>query len=161
MGSTMITAKDIMSKTFHTLQPEQSLAEAVKAFKKASIEEKRTIFGMMVLDEDSSLAGILSMYDILLALQPKHIHIWGEMKDIDITGLVENACQRSRAVAVGDIMTTEVITIDADAHIFMVLEVMNNKHIRRIPVIEEDRVIGIVYISDLFHHLLERLHDTN
>lgn len=156
----MITAKDIMSDTFHTLQPEQSLAEAVKAFKMASIEEKRTIFGMMVLDDDGSLAGILSMYDILLALQPKHIHIWGEMKDIDITGLVENACQRSRAVAVGDIMTTEVITIGADAHIFMVLEVMNNKHIRRVPVIDGERVVGIVYISDLFHHLLERLHGT-
>lgn len=156
----MITAKDIMSKTFHTLEPDQPLAEAVEMFKLASVKEKRTIFGMMVLGSDGSLMGILSMYDILLALQPKHIHIWGEMKDIDITGLVENACQRSRAVAVGDIMTTDVITIAADAHLFMVLEVMNNKHIRRMPVIEGERVIGIVYISDLFHHLLERLHGT-
>lgn len=154
----MITAKDIMSKVFHTLGPDQPLADAVKEFKQASVKEKRTIFGMMVLGDDGGLEGILSMYDILLALQPKHIHIWGEMKDIDITGLVENACQRSRAVVVGDIMTTEVITIAADAHLFMVLEVMNNKHIRRIPVIEDGQVIGIVYISDLFHHLLERLH---
>lgn len=91
-------------------------------------------------------------------MQPKHIHIWGEMKDIDLDGLVENACQRCRSVLVGDIMSTDIITVAADAHLFMVQEIMNKKHIRRLPVMDEGRVVGMVYISDLFHHLLEQLH---
>ena len=154
----MKTVKDIMSTSFHALSPHLPISEAVKVFKSASSQEQRTIFGMMVMDDQQRLLGILSMYDILLALQPKHIHIWGEMKDIDLNGLVDSACERSRAVLVGDIMSTDVITIPADAHLFMVLEIMNKKHIRRLPVIESDKVVGMVYISDLFHHLLERLH---
>jgi CBS-domain-containing membrane protein len=156
----MKTVKDIMSTAFHTLSPDMPIAEAVKVFKSASLAERRTIFGMMVMDTRQALVGILSMYDILLALQPKHIHIWGEMKDIDLDGLVDSACQRSRSVLVGDIMSTDIITVPVDAHLFMVLEIMNKKHIRRLPVLDEDRVVGMVYISDLFHHLLERLHDT-
>lgn len=157
----MKTVKDIMSTSFHTLSPHLPISEAVKVFKSASSQERRTIFGMMVMDDQQHLLGILSMYDILLALQPKHIHIWGEMKDIDLDGLVDSACQRSRSVLVGDIMSTDVITIQADAHLFMVLEIMNKKHIRRLPVIESDKVVGMVYISDLFHHLLERLHSVS
>lgn len=155
----MKTVKDIMSTSFHTLSPEMPVSEAVKVFKSASLHERRTIFGMMVMDARQALIGILSMYDILLALQPKHIHIWGEMKDIDLDGLVDSACRRSRSVLVGDIMSTDVITVPVDSHLFMVLEIMNKKHIRRLPVVEENRVVGMVYISDLFHHLLERLHD--
>lgn len=155
----MKTVRDIMSTSFHSLSPDMPVSEAVKVFKSASFEERRTIFGMMVMDARKALVGVLSMYDILLALQPKHIHIWGEMKDIDLDGLVDSACQRSRSVLVGDIMSTDIITVPADAHLFMVLELMNKKHIRRLPVLEEDRVVGMVYISDLFHHLLERLHD--
>jgi CBS domain-containing protein len=156
----MKTVKDIMSTSFHTLSPDMPVSEAVKVFKSASLEERRTIFGMMVMDERQALVGILSMYDILLALQPKHIHIWGEMKDIDLDGLVNSACQRSRSVLVGDIMSTDIVTVPVDAHLFMVLEIMNKKHIRRLPVLEQDKVVGMVYISDLFHHLLERLHET-
>lgn len=158
LGCVMKNVRDIMSDTFHTLFPEMPLSDAIMAFREASRKEGRTIFGMMVLDDRQRLVGILSMYDILLAVQPKHIHIWGEMRDIDVDGLLDNACQRCRSVLVGDIMSPEVTTIPADAHLFMVLEVMNKKHIRRLPVVDGERVVGMVYISDLFHHLLERLH---
>jgi CBS domain-containing protein len=39
----------------------------------------------------------------------------------------------------------------------MVLDIMIKKHIRRIPVIAEARIQGIIYISDLFYHLLDQL----
>jgi CBS domain-containing protein len=34
---------------------------------------------------------------------------------------------------------------------------MNRQHIRRIPVVEDDKVVGIVYISDLFFHLVDKI----
>lgn len=153
----MITARHIMSTTFHSLHPSTSIFEAVKVFKEASDKEGRRIFGIMVIDDNDQLVGILSMYDILQFLQPKHVHIWGEMSDIDVSGLFETISQKSQGILVGDIMSTDVITVDADTHLFAVLEIMNIKHIRRIPVIENNHVIGIVYISDLFFHLLDRL----
>jgi CBS domain-containing protein len=39
----------------------------------------------------------------------------------------------------------------------MILDIMIKKHIRRIPVLENERAVGIVYISNLFYHLLDKL----
>jgi CBS domain-containing protein len=146
-----------MSTNFHSLHPETPVSEALKLFKTASEKEGRKVFGMMVIDDRLKLVGILSMYDILLFIQPKHVQIWGEMSDIDVSGLYGTISRKSNDLQVGDIMTTEVITIDGDAHLFTVLELMNRKHIRRLPVTEDNTVLGIVYISDLFFHLVEQL----
>ncbi|MBF0211278.1 MAG: CBS domain-containing protein [Desulfamplus sp.] len=154
-----ITAKDIMSRTFHTLTPETPINEAVRLFKEASREEGRKIFGMMVLKSNGELAGMISMYDILLFMRPKHTHIWGNMEDIDVAGIVETACLRTKSVLVGDIMTPEVISVTPDTHILMILDIMIKKHVRRLPVIEDKEIKGIVYISDLFYNILDRFTD--
>lgn len=154
-----ITALDIMNKTFHTLSPNIPVSQAVTAFKVASRQEQRKIFGMMVLDDQGQLVGMLSMYDILLYLRPKHIHIWGMMEDIDVAGLVDAACSKTAKILVGDIMSPDVVTITPDTHKFMILEIMIKKHIRRLPVVDNDELLGIVYISDLFYDILERFTD--
>ena len=153
----MVTAKDVMTTNFHTLQPDIHIKEAVKMFKKASEIEQKKVFGMMVTDEDERLIGMLSMYDILLFMRPKHIHIWGMMEDIDTEGLLDRACEKAKTILVGDIMTTDLITVSKDTHLMMVLDIMIKKHIRRIPVLDKEKAIGIVYISNLFYHLLDRL----
>lgn len=150
-------ARRIMSSTYHSLHPAMPISEAVAEFQRASIEEDRRIFGMMVIDQQNELVGILSMHDILTLLQPKHVHIWGEMDDIDVSGLIATMCRKSHGMVVGDIMSTGVITVSADTHLFGILEIMNKHHIRRIPVTDNGRVIGIVYLSDLFFHLVEQI----
>ena len=151
------TAKDIMSTKFQTLLPNTPITEAVKIFKKTSEKERQKVFGMMVTNEDGHLIGMISMYDILLFIRPKHIHIWGMMENIDTEGLLDDACERAKSILVGDIMTTDVITIKPDEHLMMILDIMIKKHIRRIPVLKEEKPVGIVYISNLFYHILERM----
>jgi len=146
-----------MSTVFHSLQPTTRISDAAQKFKKASQAEGRRVFGMIVVDENSKLVGIISMYDLLLFFQPKHVHIWGEMSDIDISGLFGNICSRSQNITVNDIMSTNVVSVDADTHLFSILELMNRKHIRWVPVVENGNVIGIVYISDLFFHMVEKI----
>lgn len=154
-----ITARDIMTTRFHTLTPETPVNEAVKLFKQANQEEGRKIFGMMVTDNDGHLIGMISMYDILIYMRPKHIHIWGVMDDIDVAGIIDVACEKTKSILVGDIMTPDVITITPQTHIFMIMDIMIKKHIRRLPVIEDGKIMGIVYISNLFYDLLERFAD--
>jgi CBS domain-containing protein len=102
---------------------------------------------------------MLSMYDILLYVRPKHIQIWGAMEDLEVSGLIDAAGSRLKSILVGDIMTPEVITVGPQVDLLMVLDIMIKKHVRRLPVVEEQRIIGIIYISDLFNHLLERIGD--
>ena len=148
-----------MCTKFHTLTPQTPLNEAVKLFQQASKEESRKIFGMMVTDPADHLVGMISMYDILLVLRPKHTHIWGLMEDIDIAGIVDSSCEKTKSILVGDIMTPEVVTITSQSHVLMILDIMIKKHVRRLPVLENGKIVGIVYISDLFYNFLDRFTD--
>lgn len=145
-----ITARDVMDTHYHTLSPHDSIAEAVDLFRRASQEEGKRIFGMMVTDDDGHLLGMLSMYDILLFIRPKHVHIWGEMEGIELEGLLEAGFKKARTIQVGDIMSTDLVTVQPDTHLMMILDIMIKKHIRRIPVLEGRRIAGMVYISDVF-----------
>lgn len=153
----MFVARDIMTTTFHTLNPDISIPEAAIAFRKASDEERRRIFGMVVVGEDGKMLGMLSMYDLLLMIRPKHVHLWGVMDDIELRGLLDNVCQRTRSVLVKDIMTTDVITVSPDTPALFVLDLMIKKHVRRLPVVDGGKIIGMVYISDLFYKIVDRL----
>jgi CBS domain-containing protein len=149
-------ARDIMDTWFHTINPEDTIADAVRAFRKASQAEKKSIFGLMVTDDNDHLVGMLSMYDILLFIQPKHMHILGEMEDIDPDQLFDERLERVKKIQVQDIMSTDVITASPDMHILTIVDIMIKKHIRRIPVIENREVVGIVYRSAVFYHLLNK-----
>jgi len=149
-------AGDIMQTRFHTLSPSDTIAAAVKCLQSASASEKKKIFGLMVTDRHDHLVGMLSMYDILLFIQPKHIQIWGEMEDLDPSVLYDERLEQVKSILVGDIMTADVVTITPDTHLMVIADIMIKKHIRRLPVVADQEVVGIVYISDLFHHLLDK-----
>jgi CBS domain-containing protein len=151
-----MNARNIMQTNFQTLAPSDTIAEAVNKFHLAAASEKKKVFGLMVTDRSDHLVGMLSMYDILLFIQPKHIQIWGEMDDLDPSELYEERLQQVKSILVGDIMTAEVVTISPDTHLMAIADIMIKKHIRRLPVVDGREVIGIVYVSDVFHHLLEK-----
>ena len=149
-------ARDVMQTDFHTLSPEDTIAEAVKRFQTASEAEQKKVFGLMVTDENDHLVGILSMYDILIFIQPKHVHILGEMEDLDPSQLYDERLERVKSVLVGDIMTPDVVTIGPDTHLMVIADIMIKKHIRRLPVVDAQEVVGIVYVSDVFYYLLKQ-----
>jgi len=93
-------------------------------FQTASREEKRKIFGLMVVDDEDRLVGMISMYDILLFLQPKHVRIWSEMEEPDLDQLFTELLERAKGIEAGDIMTTEVVTISPDTHLLAVADIM-------------------------------------
>jgi predicted transcriptional regulator len=79
------------------------------------------------------------------------------MNDIEVEGFLQEACRRTRSILVGDIMTSDVITITPETHVLMIVDIMLKKHVRRLPVIEEGKVVGIVYLSKVFYQMMERL----
>jgi CBS domain-containing protein len=149
-------ARDIMDRRFHTLKPDQSIADAVRMFYAASAAQQKRIFGLMVTDERDRLVGMLSMYDILLFIRPKHAAIWAEMEDLDADGTFAGMLDRVKAIRVAELMTTDVVTISPDTHVMVIADLMIKRHVRRLPVVEGQEIVGIVYISDLFYRLLKK-----
>ena len=151
-----ITAREVMDTSYSTLSPRMTIGEAFRVFQKAGEEHRQIVFGMVVTDQAGQLLGMLSMYDILLLIRPKHIHIWGEIKDVEVSGILDEALRRARSMLVSDIMTTDLTTITPDMHLLRIIDIMIKKHVRRLPVLEEGKLVGMVYLSRVFQHLLER-----
>lgn len=149
-------ARNIMDTRFHTINPRDTISNAVRTFQKVSQAEKKNIFGLMVTDDNGHIVGMLSMYDILLFIQPKHSHILDEMKDLDPDLLLDERLEWIKKIQVQNIMSTDVITVFPDMHILMIVDLMIKKNIRRIPVIENHKVVGIIYRSAVFYHLLNK-----
>jgi CBS domain-containing protein len=148
-----LTAREVMNSNYSTLSPQMTIGEAIRAFQKAGEKQQQIVFGMVVTDGSGRLLGMLSMYDIFLLIRPKHIHIWGEIKDVDISGILDEACRRALGILVGDIMTTDLTTITPDTHLLRIIDIMLKKHVRRLPVLEEGKMVGMVYMSRVFQLL--------
>lgn len=61
----------------------------------------------------------------------------------------------SRETPVGDIMSGNVITVTPDNTIDECMQLMTNKFIRHLPVIEDDKLIGLVSIGDVVKFIIE------
>ena len=149
-------ARDVMTTQFMTLRPGNTIAEAVKRFQEASRLQGKKVFGLMVNDDADKLVGMLSMYDILLFVQPRHASVWQELDEADQARIFGDVLGRVKSIQVGDLMTTDVVTITPQTHLMAIMDIMIKRHIRRLPVVSGAEVVGIVYISDLFYHLLQQ-----
>ncbi len=68
-------------------------------------------------------------------------------RDLVIRGLAEGRDPKSTAV--GDISSTDVITVEPDESVDKVIELMREKAVRRIPVVDEGKPVGILSLGDL------------
>ena len=61
----------------------------------------------------------------------------------------------SKETPIGDIMTETLITVTPDSTIDTCLQLMTNKFIRHLPVIENGKLVGLVSIGDLVKFKIE------
>lgn len=84
--------------------------------------------GVPIADPDGSLAGIVTELDLIRVIRAG--------KSLDTT-------------LVGEIMTANVLTVDADADLDEIMDVLVTERILRVPVMKAGKIVGIVSRSDL------------
>jgi CBS domain-containing protein len=116
-----------------TIAPTASITEAVAQLRSLGV-------GAVVVSEDGdSLSGILSERDIVRRLDDDGVAVLGR--------------------SVAELMTSEVITCGLGDTLAELMVVMTERRIRHIPVVEEDRLAGLVSIGDVVKGRLEELED--
>jgi CBS domain-containing protein len=145
--------KDIMVKDFSTIRPDAPVREAVRMILEGKPRHTGyKPFGIMVTDEIGRLVGMISMFDILYHLRPPFMNY--EMEGAPLwKGELEPYLDQFRALRVEQVMTTPVITCAPDDPLMQVIDRMVKKRARRLPVVDSDRILGIVYLSDVFYGL--------
>lgn len=101
----------------------------------------QTVGSVLVLDDDE-VVGIVTDRDIAVKVvaEAGSSSLTGE--DVDLNALTAR-----------DIMTIDPVSVEADAKIQRILRAMNDAHARRIPVLEDDHLVGIIAFDDLVLHL--------
>lgn len=61
----------------------------------------------------------------------------------------------SKDTQIGDIMTRDLITVSPDSTIEECMELMTGKFIRHLPVVENDKLAGIISIGDVVRRIIE------
>lgn len=156
-----LQAHDIMTSEVETAHPDEEVSEVLTRLARAA-------FNGLPVVEDDRVVGIVTQSDLVALFHADDQVMWipvgvppfsdtlpyaldVSLDELDLgLDLVENADK-----PISEIMTCDVITVRADAQLDEILDVFTDedRDINRVPVLEDDRIVGIVTREDLLYAL--------
>jgi CBS domain-containing protein len=113
---------EVMSRDPKVLDIHSSLAEAARIMRDNNI-------GFVVVRDDGDLYGVVTDRDLV------------------VRGLAEDADPSE--VTLAKVCSESVVQVDSDDTVDKAIELMRSKAIRRLPVVHEGEVVGVVSLGDL------------
>ncbi|HEV2915124.1 MAG TPA: CBS domain-containing protein [Pyrinomonadaceae bacterium] len=132
----MITIKDVLQSKGHevlSVSPDATVYEALR------IMAEKNVGALVVLDGEA-VAGIMSERDYA-----RKVILHGKS---------------SREMRVGEIMTSKVYYMRPEQNLQDCMTQMTDKHVRHLPVIEDERLVGIISIGDVVKAIIADQEDT-
>lgn len=117
-----MNVRDVMTNKVYAALPNASINEVAKKMKELNVG------AIPVCDNQDQPIGIITDRDIVLR------------------GVVEGLENTSSA---SDIMSKGIVSVTPDTHVHEAARIMGQNQIRRLPVIENGKIVGIVSIGDL------------
>jgi CBS domain-containing protein len=139
-------ALDIMTTSVITATPHMTIHEAARLF----VDNR--ISGMPVVDANGRVVGIVSQGDLLHRVENDTVH---ERRRWWLEFLLSSPrAQAARYVkehghVVGDVMCDKVISITEDMRLDQIADLMERRHLKRVPVLKDGKLVGIVSRSNL------------
>jgi CBS domain-containing protein len=129
-GNHMFQAKDIMTTELVTIKRSTNIHEAIR------ILVENNITGLPVVNDDMTVAGIISEKDML--------------------GLLYNI--EDKPGNVEQFMTEEVVCFDKEDSLIDIAESFMKSSFRRVPILDEGRLVGIISRKDIIGYILKLRH---
>jgi CBS domain-containing protein len=121
----------------------------------ADILADKNISGLPVVDKERKVLGIITQADILSIVGVGREHTF---RDLLKYMLGEPLPARRMGDIVGDIMTTQVVTVKPDAYIADAVRIMDDKKIRRLTVADDSStLLGIITRADILKAVIRKL----
>lgn len=132
--------KDLMKSNVVTVTPDNSVKHAAQTML------ARGISGLPVVDDRDALVGIITEGDLL-----RRSEIGAERNRSGTGNAAERAATfvKNHSWKVADVMTQGVISVEEEASVGRVAALMDDHHVKRVPVTRDGRLVGIVSRVDL------------
>lgn len=136
-----IPVKDVMTLAVIAVKEDSDINEAARLLSEGNVS------GLPVVDNENTVIGVITEADILSAAGMEKGYAF---KDILRHILGEPPRKKKKGDKVKGIMTAPAITIKPDTDIREVAGILDEKRIKRLPVVDEDnRLIGIISRADI------------
>jgi CBS domain-containing protein len=141
---TSVKVSDIMTREVVTVTPETTLEAAVR------LMVERRVSGLPVVDGAGAVVGVVTEGDLLRRVETgterRHSR-WVEL--LVSPGRLAEEYVRAHARKIGEIMTEKVVAVAPDTPLADVVSLMETNNIKRLPVVDDGRLVGIVSRANL------------
>ena len=144
-------AKDVMIESVVCINVGESIFDAAELLLGARVS------AVPVVDDKGAVVGIVSEADLIRRAEIGTTARKGwlaRLLDSDVAAATDFAAAHTRRVA--DVMTKEVVTAGPDATLRELVELMERHGIKRIPIVRDGTLLGVVSRADLLCALLSR-----
>ncbi|MFZ5989696.1 MAG: CBS domain-containing protein, partial [Bacillota bacterium] len=135
-------ARDIMLTDVITVKKDTTIEEI------AHILSEKSISGVPVVDDDNKVVGIVSQKDLLYKDIEPHfpplVEILGGLVFLKGVKQYNEELRKLVATRAEEIMTRRVITVEEDTEVERIADLMVEKDINRVPVVNNSRLVGII-----------------
>ena len=149
----MICARDIMTTDVISVSPETDISQA------AAILLKNHINGVPVVDREKKLVGMLCQSDLISQQKrfplPSIFTFLDGLFSFTSTKALEKEIQKIAATTVADAMTADPVFVAPDASVEEVASLMVEKHFHTIPVVDNDRLVGVLGKGDVLKMMVD------
>jgi acetoin utilization protein AcuB len=132
----VVKVKDIMTEKLVTIEPDEPIIQAIKAMDDGGLRRLPVL-------KAGHLIGIITDRDIRKALNSPMVFHEKTYDDYLL-----------REIRVGSCMTREPLTVSPQADIVDAAALMEQEKIGRLPVMNGNRLVGIITVSDLVDYLI-------
>jgi CBS domain-containing protein len=138
--------EDVMTAAVITLSPDDSLGAA------AALLARNGISGAPVM-EGGRVIGILSESDIVRGVLPPAPSV-GELSVLEVLSHLNDLGTRTTDKSVSEVMHSLVVDIPPNASVWQAVAVMQQRGIKRLPVVDADgKLVGIISRADILRIL--------
>lgn len=146
------TVADVMTPDPLTVTPETVLKDAIQTM------ANNHIGGLPVVDDSGKLQGILSESDLMWQTtgieMPTYITLLDSVIYLKNPNQYNQEIHKALGQRVQDVMTDKVHTIKPDKSLREAAQLMHDKHIRRLPVVNSDgQLVGILTRGDIVREM--------
>ncbi|MFQ5600902.1 MAG: CBS domain-containing protein [Candidatus Krumholzibacteriia bacterium] len=139
--------RSLMSRHVVSARPDTSVNDVAKCM------AENDISGVPVVDDDGRLVGIITELDMIVRngrLEvPTFLQIFDASIPLELPGHLQERLRHMLGTQARDVMTTKVCTVNADAEIEELVELMVKRRVNPVPVLDAGKLAGIVSRSDI------------
>jgi CBS domain-containing protein len=144
--------RDVMSTKVVTLRPDQTVEEA------ADVLAADKIGAAPVVDAQGLLVGLLRDEDLILSEANVHVPTAITFLGADFVlpsalHRFEDDLKKAAGATVGDAMEADFATVSPDDTLEQLATLMHDRDVTHVPVVEGDKLVGVVARGDLVRHL--------